>query len=61
VTDVEKGLIIIVVIIAAGLLGAWVFNANLTVKDKTIPTYKIGDIPVNAYKSSMEKFSVEGK
>jgi len=58
---VEKGLTWTIVIIVVGLAVAYVFNINLKVEGKTEPTYKIGDVPANAFKSSMEKFPVKGK
>jgi len=42
-TSVEKGLSWIAVIIAVGLLIAWMWNNNKEIPESTVPTYKIGD------------------
>jgi len=61
-TNVEKGLSWVAVIIIVGLLVAWMWVHNQKVPESTAPTYKIGTPePAKAFDVKIPKFSGLGK
>lgn len=58
-TSVEKGLIWVAVVIAAGLLIAWVWNSNIKAPETTEPTFKIGDEAAASDDITFPKFNSE--
>ena len=59
-TNVEKGLSWIAVIIIVGLLIAWMWNNNKEIPESTPPTYKIGDPePAKAFDTKLQEFNSE--